>query len=623
MKDRKSEGFRWMVACGLAMVAVTGLTGCGKGPLKAGDTKTVTLPGGAAMEMVWCPPGTFLMGSPEDEEGRSETMAQRGVRVAEGFWLAKHEVIQGQWKSVMGDNPSLFDDDDSKPVERVGLDECREFCRKAGMKLPTREQWEYACRAGSSGAYAGTGRLGEMGWYSENSGDETHPVGAKKANAWGLCDMHGNVWELCGGGYIRGGGWDSEAKECRAAYEAMLVSGQSSENVGFRPACAPTETEMAQSQTKKQKVPSGQEPFQDEEGLAVTVGTGQNMKLAGMFGVEFGQVMPEPESCSTNDSGMLVHEWYHPEKPLEKFDSYCLFATPTTRQVFYIRATYAEPFDMVGSLRNILQAEGREEDESMKALIQSMSADAAEMGWDGAHEDVGDVYESVIRTLEERFGLAAQRQEGDQVRFLFADGNVVTVSKRTQGHNMVFIDAVNPELEQLARAEDRAASDLLARQYSADLRVLALTPARNGDEPMPRIDSVFGIAFGDPCRQGSLFGKTGNGKWVYTFEPDGSFMGGTTFLAVATARTRRVCEVQARFDEDSAESAKGKYALLQRLIERETGGKFQTTSTTGGTTTCQMMVGEHEGIVLKHIWENWENQSVSLSFIDTEVSAGQ
>ena len=230
---------------------------------KAGATKTITLPGGAKMEMVWCPRGTFMMGSPKSEKGRKDDETQHQVTLSKGFWMAKTEVTQEQWKSVMGNNPSKHTsrrNGDNLPVEQVNWDECRLFCEKAGngMRLPTEAEWEYACRAGSTGAVSGGA------WFKGNSEGRTHPVGEKKANAWGLHDMHGNVVEWCADGYgnypeaavtnpqgrdrtdekvIRGGCYWSEAQDCRSACRRKHSSWcDAHENyLGFRPVMLPTE----------------------------------------------------------------------------------------------------------------------------------------------------------------------------------------------------------------------------------------------------------------------------------------------------------------------------------------------------------------------------------------------
>ena len=222
---------------------------------RAGETKTITLPGKATMEMVWCPAGAFLMGSPKEEEGRSSDETLHPVALKKGFWMAKTEVTQAQWKSVMGNNPSWNEGDDSRPVEHVSWDDCQKFCRKAGLRMPTEAEWEYACRAGTTGAYAG--KLEDMGWYKDNDGYNIHPVGQKQANAWGLYDMHGNVSEWCADWYgdypdgavtdpkgassgsgrvARGAGDYHAAAYCRAAYRSSYNPSARYSNLGFRPA---------------------------------------------------------------------------------------------------------------------------------------------------------------------------------------------------------------------------------------------------------------------------------------------------------------------------------------------------------------------------------------------------
>ena len=216
----------------------------------AGERKVVTV-NGVEFAFRWCPAGTFTMGAPTSEEGLyNET--QHEVTLTKGFWMLETEVTQKQWKAVMGTNPSFFKGDDL-PVESVSWNDCQEFCEKTGLQLPTEAQWEYACRAGTTDAYAGN--LDEMAWYYSNSGNKTHPVGTKKPNAWGLYDMHGNVWEWCqdwygdypsgsvtdptgpSSGYsrvVRGGSWDNDARICRSALRDGVVPGDRGNYLGFR-----------------------------------------------------------------------------------------------------------------------------------------------------------------------------------------------------------------------------------------------------------------------------------------------------------------------------------------------------------------------------------------------------
>ena len=234
---------------------------------KTGDTKTLALPDGVKMEMVYVAPGSFTMGSPESEDGRFDDETQHRVTLTKGYWLGKYEVTQRQWESVMGENPSRFKGPD-RPVENVSWDDCQRFIAKVdaearrqfggGARLPTEAEWEHACRAGTTGPYGGSGNLDDMGWYGGNSGNKTHPVGQKQANDWGFHDMHGNVWEWCNDWYasyggdttdpigpassdsrvLRGGSWRNLARVCRSAYRSRGLPGLRDSYCGFRLCCS-------------------------------------------------------------------------------------------------------------------------------------------------------------------------------------------------------------------------------------------------------------------------------------------------------------------------------------------------------------------------------------------------
>ncbi len=175
----------------------------------------------------WIPPGKFMMGSPVDELGRrSDWELQHEVVISKGFWISDHEVTQDEFFGVMGFNKSSYKNTSSgnRPIETVSWADVVEYCKRLTTRaiavgdilsnqeyrLPTEAEWEYACRAGSKGSYGGNGILEDMGWYDKNTNKSgTRGVKLKLPNAWGLYDMHGNVWEWCsdwfnGSNYLSG-----------------------------------------------------------------------------------------------------------------------------------------------------------------------------------------------------------------------------------------------------------------------------------------------------------------------------------------------------------------------------------------------------------------------------------
>src|SRR5262245_49948774 len=160
------------------------------------------------MQFVKIAPGEFMMGcSVGDIDCNDDERPIHRVQITKSFEIGKYEVTQAQWQAVMASNPSTIKGDDH-PVETISKNEAHDFLNKLNerndgyhYRLPTEAEWEYAARAGTTEPYAG--RLDEIAWYAGNSEDETHPVGKKKPNAWGLYDMQGNVRELVSDWYAR------------------------------------------------------------------------------------------------------------------------------------------------------------------------------------------------------------------------------------------------------------------------------------------------------------------------------------------------------------------------------------------------------------------------------------
>lgn len=214
-----------------------------------------------SLELVDVPAGNFMMGG-----SRANEQPIHEVSVPE-FAIGKYPVTQAQWKAVMGTDPSYFKGD-NHPVEQVSWYYAQEFCRRLSeitgqtFRLPSEAEWEYACRAGSTGKYCfgdDPKQLGDYAWYAENSDDTTHPVGQKLPNAFGLYDMHGNVWEWCQDDWhpnykgaptdgsawegdspykiVRGGSWFNSQLLARAISRNYFRPANRDFNVGFRVLC--------------------------------------------------------------------------------------------------------------------------------------------------------------------------------------------------------------------------------------------------------------------------------------------------------------------------------------------------------------------------------------------------
>jgi len=245
---------------------------------KAGDEITV-----GGIKLCWCPAGKFMMGSPRDEPERRPDEDQVEVTLTKGFWMAKFEVTQGQWKRAIGELPGPLTEQlpegDEFPVGNVNFAEAEAFCRKLTQvgrqsgnlpkiwefRLPTEAQWEYACRAGTRTATSFGDKLSSKqanfkgkpynGAESGHSLGRAAKVGSYPANPWGLHDMHGNTFEWCRDWYHsklpggvdpdlylatassrvrRGGCWADDGWPCRSAFRLRFEPERRYDHIGFR-----------------------------------------------------------------------------------------------------------------------------------------------------------------------------------------------------------------------------------------------------------------------------------------------------------------------------------------------------------------------------------------------------
>ncbi len=250
---------------------------------------TEDLGGGVPLEMVWIPAGRFYMGSPDSEEGRYDSEGPQREVTVPGFFMGRYAVTQAQYEQIMGTNPANFKGAEQSdrlwlPVEQVSWDDAQEFCRRLSSqkgkqyRLPSEAEWEYACRAGTSTPFhfgeTLTPDLANYNWTSSYASGptrssyptETMVVNSFYPNAFGLYQMHGNVWEWCediwhdnyegaprdgsawvtGGDaesrLLRGGSWGLYPRRCRSAFRGRNLPDLQYGFYGFRLACSAART---------------------------------------------------------------------------------------------------------------------------------------------------------------------------------------------------------------------------------------------------------------------------------------------------------------------------------------------------------------------------------------------
>ena len=323
------------------------------------------------MKLKLIPAGEFLMGSPDDEAGRQNIEGpQHQVRITRPYYMGLTEVTQSQWIAVMGSSPwkskiGSNTEGDEFPATSMSWDEATAFCEKLSKiegkayRLPTEAEWEYACRSGSSTSYSfgsAAARIPDYAWCGDNAGDDgekqTYTVAQKRANSFGLYDMHGNVWEWCSdffseyeplpvadpqgptsGSYrvFRGGCWHTPAVGCRSAFRARLgepIKVDYLPSLGFRLALSPS------GASPRISTPTTSTPPMSAPKPPLSIGDTADV-ITNSIGIKL-KLIPAGEFLMGSSDDEAGHSDYEKPHPVKITKPYFLGVTEVTQEQWHV-----------------------------------------------------------------------------------------------------------------------------------------------------------------------------------------------------------------------------------------------------------------------------------------------